>query len=151
MGVILQRAVEAPRVHEISRMVYTALTIQIAIWFHFGMLNFTKKLFSLYIRYIIFEGGVGGQKKSIFFYFFFSLIFVSKGIQIYLGRLTFLKKVFLATLRPRLWADDQIRDNWYQSVGLIALTKIQLQFPQNFLWGHHRNVTNSVRSCGSRI
>ncbi len=58
------------------------------------MLNFTKKLFSLYTCYIIFEGGVGGQKNLKFFYFVFSLIFVPKGIQIHLGRLTFLKKSF---------------------------------------------------------
>ena len=72
MGVFLQSPVQAPKVHETSWMVYTALIIQNAIWFHFKMLNFTKKLFFLHTRYIIFEGGVGGQKnleKKLFCFF----------------------------------------------------------------------------------
>ena len=93
MGVFLQSAVEAPKVHETSWMVYKALIIQNAIWFHIEKLNFTKKLFSLYTHHSIFEEGVGGQKNFEFFFILFFPWFLSqKGIQIHLGRLTFLEK-----------------------------------------------------------
>ncbi len=65
-------------------------------------LIFLKKLFPLYIGYIILEGGGRrGQKelkKNI--YFVFSLIYVPKEMQIRPGRSTFLKKVFLSHPNP---------------------------------------------------
>ncbi len=104
MGVFLQSAVEAPRVHETSWMVYTALSIQNAIWYRFERLNFTKKLFSLYTRYIIFEGGVGGQKNLNFFLFCIFLDFCLKRNTNSPGEVNFSeKRFFWATLISNLY------------------------------------------------
>ena len=60
MGVFLQSAVEPRKVHETSWTVYTALIIQIEIWFETPI--FPKKLLSLYTQYSIPEGGRSGPK-----------------------------------------------------------------------------------------